>query len=94
MQSPTLRRLADRSYDLLSDVGELRAFFDILGFKHAGDGKATDLWMHRWYHLGPDGKTVVVLFKPHDGQPPRLSLLGPRIDTVDTIAIEPIEVAE
>jgi hypothetical protein len=83
---PTLHKLADRSYDVLSDVDELIAFLNLL-FDYAGAGKPTDLYQHRWYHVGAEGKTVLVLFKSHPpGTPPRLSLLGPHIAAIDALA--------
>jgi hypothetical protein len=90
-----LHRIADRSYTVLSSVGELRRLFDLLGFKYEGAGDATALWQHRWYHIGPGGKTVLVLFKPHPpGAPPRLSLLGPRVDAVDSLCDVTVETTD
>jgi hypothetical protein len=90
---PTFRKIADRSYTIVSDVDAAIAFFNIC-FRYAGPGKATDLWQHCWRHDGPSGRTMLILFKPHPpGSSPRLSLLGPRLDSVDALVeVEPAEV--
>lgn len=86
--APTLTKIADRSYTVESNLTEAVAFFNVI-FQYAGAGKPTDLYLHRWYHFGAEGKTVIVLFKPHPpGSRPRLSLLGPRLDDVDTLVVE------
>lgn len=88
MHTPTLHKIADRSYSVDSDIDACIAFLNLC-FDYAGAGKPTDLYAHRWRHDGPDGRTMIVLFKPHPpGSPPRLSLLGPRIERVDMLVAE------
>lgn len=86
MTTPSLSKIADRSYEVLSDPDGLIAFLSLL-FNYAGAGKPSDLYAHRWRHDGPAGRTMLVLFKPQPpGSAPRLSLLGPRLDDVDALA--------
>src|SRR5215475_13844873 len=77
LASPVLRRVAERSYTLISTPDELRALFSTFGFKHHV-GHTTDLWSDRWTHDSPQGRTTLVLFPSG-----RLSLLGPQISQVE-----------
>lgn len=91
MTTPPIRKICDRSYELLGDVDEAISFLNLL-FNYMGAGKATDLYQHRWRHDGPEGRTMIVLFKPNPpGSPPRLSLLGPKLAVVDRlVALEEV----
>lgn len=85
---PILHPIADRSYALLSDLDACVACLSVQ-FRYAGRGGATALWNHRWRYDGPAGRTYIVLFRPQPpGAPPRISLLGPRIDIVAFLAAE------
>lgn len=86
--TPTLRKIADRSYVVESNVDAAIEFLSLL-FGRPTRGEVTALWSHRWRHVGPNGVTMVVLFKPHPPDTsPRLSLLGPQLEIVDMLAVE------
>jgi hypothetical protein len=82
---------SDRTYDVLSPIETLAGLFRALGFVYEGKGAPGGLWLHRWHHNGPSGRTMLVLFKPYGNKPPRLALIGPRIESVEQLCGATIE---
>lgn len=84
--SPTLHQLSSHSYDVLSSVDDLIALLDIV-LHPLGPPRAGDLYRRRWRHDGPAGRTVVILF---DNTPPRLVVMGPRLDAINALTVEEV----
>lgn len=87
MSTPTITKIADRSYTIESDIDAAIELLNHL-FHYVSAGKPGDLYAHRWTHIGPQGRTMIVLFRPDGDNPPRLSVLGPRLESIDGLAEE------
>jgi hypothetical protein len=79
------RSSADRVYEV-DDPPAIRELFQFLGFRHI-PATRDSLYSDRWTHDGPQGRTVLTLFRSG-----RLTLLGPALPQIDALTIEPIEV--
>lgn len=85
MQPPTqLHQVNSHSYDVLSPTDDLIALLDVL-LHPLGPPRAGDLYLRRWRHDGPAGRTVVILF---DDTPARLVVMGPRVESIDALVGE------
>lgn len=85
MQAPTpeeraytLHRSADRVYEIDSPE-QIRELFAAFGFKHYPATRDA-LYLDRWTHDGPAGRTTLTLFRSG-----RLTLLGPALPRLDAL---------